>query len=105
MQRPRTAITNMMSEQEIIGELKRLGYERQEIRTAIQDVGSIILGRALAAYLKTLPEETRAKLQAFSPEEMQQYLAANPQVAPFAQETFDKIHDDTWREYFAAMAA
>ena len=94
----------MMSEQDIIGELERLGYKNAEIRGAMKDVGMIIVGRALAAYLQTLPEDERAKLQALSPEEMEAYLAKHPQLPPFSQASFDAIHDDTWREYFAAMA-
>lgn len=98
-------ITNrMMSEQDIIGELERLGYKNAQIRSAMKDVGSIILGRALAAYLQTLPESERKMLTSLSPDEMQQYLAAHPHLPPFSQESFDKIHDNTWREYFAAMA-
>ena len=94
----------MMSEQEITQELERLGYKSAEIRSAMKDVGTIIIGRAMAAYLETLPESERATLTAFSPEELESYLAKHPHLPPFSQEAFDKIHDDTWREYFAAMA-
>jgi len=94
----------MMSEQEITQELERLGYKNAEVRSTLKDVGTIIIGRALAAYLETLPESERATLTALSPEEMENYLAKHPNLPAFSQEVFDKIHDDTWREYFAAMA-
>lgn len=94
----------MMSEQHIIEELERLGYKNAEIRSVMKDVGAIIMGRALGAYLQTLPENERATLTALSQEEMERYLAEHPHLPPFSQESFDKIHDDTWQEYFAAMA-
>ncbi len=94
----------MMSEQQIIGELERLGYKNAEIRSVMKDVGMIIMGRVLGTYLQTLPEDERATLTAFSPEEMEAYLAKHPHLPAFSQEAFDKIHDNTWQEYFAAMA-
>lgn len=84
--------------------MERLDYKNAEIRSVMKDVGTIIVGRALAAYLQTLPENERAALTALSPEEMEEYLAKHPHLPPFSQEAFDKIHDDIWREYFAAMA-
>ena len=99
---PHTRTDRMMSEQEITETLQRIGFKGVEVRTVMRDVGQIIAMKVLEAYLQTLPENVRTHIASLQDEQqVQQYLADNKNsFPPFPQSEFDKIHDETWAEYF-----
>ncbi len=95
----------MMAEEEIIAKLTTLGYDASETRMALRDVGQIIVEKAAAAYLVRLPEAQQSELRSFSTEELQNYLAEQGTSMPkMTQEEFEKIHDETWEDYFSSMS-
>lgn len=95
----------MLSEQEIISRLKEIGFQDTEVPSVMKDVAEIVCGRALAEYLPALSQEERAKLASLETQELQGYLEEHADALPrFSQEAFDRIHDDTWREYFMTVS-
>lgn len=96
-------INDMLSEQAIQEKLKGLGIiKTSELKTIMQDVGQIIIGRALIAMTKDFTPEERQNLFDRGPEEVHAYLAEK-NIPPLTQQNFDTIHDDTWHEYFAKL--
>lgn len=94
----------MMSESEITAKLKEIGFKNSEIPKILRDIGLLIGGKALAAYIDMLPEDERARMLALQPEEIDAYVKEKEGLLPkFSQEQFDAIHDQAWQEYFAAM--
>jgi hypothetical protein len=93
----------MMSEQEITERLQNLGLKEKDVRSVMADVAQVILAKATAAYLQTLPENEGAHIQSLSAEDLQKYLENNATLPEFSQDTFDKIHDDVWESYFRSM--
>jgi hypothetical protein len=95
----------MMSEQQITARLKEINYGEDEIQTALNDVGQMIITRTAAAYFSRLPQDEQEKLKGLSQEDVQAYLAEpRDSLAKMSQEEFEKIHDGTWEEYFEAMS-
>jgi hypothetical protein len=98
----------MMAEEEIVRRLTHIGFKDHEIPDVMQDVGKLIAGKAMLAYLSALPEDKGAPISsiiASEPEELQSYLTEHAaELPPFSQAKFDAIHDDTWREYFKAVS-
>lgn len=95
----------MLSEQDITTKLETLGYKSGDIRMALRDVGGVIAIKVTAAYLAKLPEEEQKHIRSLSEEELQQYLAQRRDALPkMPQEEFEKIHDETWEDYFRSMS-
>jgi hypothetical protein len=94
----------MISEETIVAKLKGIGFKDPEIPTVMRDVGQIIYGKVLAAYLPTLPEAERMHITTLRSEEAQQYLTEQAGSIPtFPQAQFDAIHDETWEDYFQSV--
>lgn len=95
----------MMSEQQITERLVEIGYNEAEVETALRDVGQIIIARTAADYMKRFPETTQTHLRTLPEADVQAYLETHKAELPhLAQEDFDKLHDETWEEYFEAMS-
>jgi hypothetical protein len=95
----------MLSEQDITKRLEDIGYKTGEIRVALRDVAKVIVAKSAASYLSRLPETEQDRIRSFSDDEMQTYLAQNQySFPPMAQEEFEKIHDETWEDYFRSVA-
>ena len=92
----------MLSEQEITETLQHIGFKGAEVRTVMRDVARVIAMKVLAAYLETLPEDVRTHLSSLQEEQqVQEYLTDHASsFPPFSQSEFNKIHDETWQEYF-----
>lgn len=100
----RLPLRRMLSEQDIIATLERIGFSRAEIPRVLKDVGMVIVARTLAAYAEALPESERAELRALQPEQLERYLAERADSLPaFSQDEFNAIHDATWQEYFKGV--
>jgi hypothetical protein len=96
----------MMSEEHIVGRLEELGYKGADVRTALRDVGKVIVARAAAAYVARLPESEQATLKGLSETDLQTYLAQHQYSFPrMPQEEFERMHDETWEDYFRSMAS
>jgi len=94
----------MMSEQEITETLTQIGFKESEIPTVLHDVGVIIVGNVLAAYLPMFLESERIKIASLSSEELRNYLTEHAgSLPPFPQAQFDAIHDEAWRDYFSSI--
>lgn len=94
----------MMSEPEIVGELKQIGFSDAEIPGVMRDVGGIIVGKVYAAFLENVPNDERTRISAMQPEELQKYLPEHARtLPPISQERFDAIHDGTWQDYFKSV--
>ena len=94
----------MLSESEITEKLKTLGCKSSDIPKVLHEVGLLIGGKALAAYVSKLPDEERKRMLALQPDELQAYLDEKKDALPaFSQEQFAQIHDQMWRDYFAAI--
>lgn len=95
----------MMSEQQITEKLEQLGYKQADIRLALRDVGQLIVGKTAAAYLATLPSNIQNDLRSLSEEDVRTYLVEHQGSLPkMQQEDFEKIHDETWGDYFRSVA-
>ena len=92
----------MLQESEIRSRLRALGAKESDVRTILQQVGFIVLIKALAEYVPTLPEPLRHNIQIGSQSDIRALLKANHDTLPgFSQATFDNVHDEVWEEYFA----
>jgi hypothetical protein len=95
----------MLSEQDITKRLEEIGYKAGEVRMALRDVGKVIIAKSAASYLSRLPETEQDRIRSFSEEEMRTFLAQNQySFPPMPQEEFEKIHDETWEDYFRSVA-
>ena len=95
---------NMMSEQEITEKLTAMRFKESEIPEVLRDVGQIIFGNVLAAYLPSFSSDDQARIRSLRPEEFQTFLEEkSDSLPPFPQAKFDEIHDATWRDYFKAV--
>lgn len=93
-----------MSEEQIIKRLEDLGYKPGEIRMALKDVAKVIIARTAAAYFSILPQSEQEQIKNLPEEDVQAYISEHQDSMPkMPQEEFEKIHDDTWEEYFSAM--
>ncbi len=94
-----------MTEDDIKARLLRLGFSQDELPRIMYDVGAIILGKAMAAYMPTLSEEQKLELAALPSEDVARYFEEKKATFPsMPQHEFDAIHDETWRDYFKAMS-
>lgn len=94
-----------MTESQITEKLEALGYRGSEIRTALRDVGQIIVEKTAAAYLPRLPQVQQEKLRGMTEAELAAYLAEHGASLPkMSQEEFETIHDETWEDYFRSVA-
>lgn len=95
----------MLSREEIATRLQLKGFEEKRVEAIIADVMQVVLGKALAEYLKGLPEEARAKMQGLPAEEMAKYVAEHKdELPPPSAADFEKKYEETWEEYFQAIA-
>ena len=94
----------MMSEQQIVEKLQQIGYKQADIRMALRDVGQIIVRKTAAAYLSALSKNVQDDLRSRTEEEVQTYLMEHRASLPtMSQEDFEKIHDETWADYFKSV--
>lgn len=97
--------TDMLSEEQVTKRLEKLGYKSGEIRRALRDVGQVIMTATATAYFASLPEDKQVLIRSLPEQEVAQYIAEHrAEFSPMSQEAFDKIHDETWEDYFSAMA-
>ncbi|HEV3245101.1 MAG TPA: hypothetical protein VG102_01985 [Candidatus Paceibacterota bacterium] len=95
----------MLREEDIVGRLEKIGYKNADIRAALRDVSQIIITKTAAAYLARFPQQEQEHLRTLSEEQLQNYLAEHTDVLPkMSQEEFEKIHDETWEDYFRSVA-
>jgi hypothetical protein len=94
----------MMTEQEIVAKLQRIGFTDDEVPRVMRDVGSVIVEKVLATYLAGLSDDERTQIESATPEEAQRFLSEhNPPLQPLSQTQFDAIHNGTWQEYFRSV--
>jgi len=95
----------MMTKEEISQKLRGAGLKDEEIEGAIADVMHIVLGKALGSFIESLPESTSEKMKGLSAEDLIKHIQDHKTELPeLSAKEFERIYDETWDEYFQAMA-
>jgi hypothetical protein len=95
----------MLNKDQITTKLKELGFKEENFDKIIGDVVQVILGKVSDSYLSALPKSEQAVLENLSQDKLEEYFKANKETLPeLSAEKFEKIYNETWEDYFKAIA-